>query len=271
MGATDFVTTIWTESNMASAYNELVADSHSEFGYDPYNGTISTTGGGRAVTSTPMTSNGAQSFASWAMDHCDDSSGRRSRYAASKWEEALAIPILSDDAFTLSKSTFTLTQDALGDAALDSGESTRWRFRSAALDRAVREHGHSVHSVDIDVTEKFGVIVGHQKGKSRTVYEVTGASNHPARFDTKAQAVAAAKKALLNPGRPWSSAVDVRAVKCYGTGDEENAPADPTVAVQLRRVVKSAKARVTVTVATPKKRVPAEAKRGWLFYGIAAT
>lgn len=56
MGSSSFTQTHYTTSDVKTAYNDLVAEARDEYGYDAYNGTISTTSGVELVpTERPLT------------------------------------------------------------------------------------------------------------------------------------------------------------------------------------------------------------------------
>ena len=83
MGSTSFYQTYTGPLSVEYAYRELVAEARAEYGYDPYNGTISTTGGVRLVGGAPVTIEEAAALAETRIDNLH------------KWESCEAIPIRS--------------------------------------------------------------------------------------------------------------------------------------------------------------------------------
>ena len=110
MGATDFIT-YQPGADLQAAYREAVAESVSEYGRDPYNGTISTTDGAYRAVDRPLTREGASLY---AQERIDD---------AQKWGPALAVPVSDDGNFTLTKVRFTVT--------LEEGDDDSWSPRHA--------------------------------------------------------------------------------------------------------------------------------------------
>lgn len=96
MGACEFTDIMWTDADLPTAYRAACDRSLSEHGREPYNGTISTTNGAsRVLAGHVMTGKGATQVAQWS------SNGDLPEVpVARKWEDALAIAIASEDAFT---------------------------------------------------------------------------------------------------------------------------------------------------------------------------
>jgi hypothetical protein len=247
MGATEFTTGVVKAETLNQAYAREVAGARAEFGSDGYNGTISTTSGYRQVVQIPMTASGARIY---AAAHCDDTR---------KWEDALAVPVAHDEHFTFKTVKLNVTVDPVD----ESGRLRTIReydVREAAIDRAMREHGLTVHNVEVEVKLKNRTVVTSATGRAVTKYEVSGGYNRGQLFDTKAQAVAAGKR-LVSIG-PGHGAISIRAVKFF---PETNS----TDAAVIRTETVEAKGVATVTLATPKKphNTPVE---GWIFFGLAA-
>lgn len=318
MGATNFVDVVWTDGSASDGYSHLYNEALNEHGHDGYNGTISTTSGHTVVTTQPMTASGAGELAGWAFDRPDRLDRSEARFIPSKWEDALAIPILSDNAFTFRKESMVLTLDDLDPDLRSSVVCGHSRIESAfsdmARDAAIRKFGPALHSVTAEVVSvKHTVSVIPAEGKQVTMYAV-GGGRDTQRFAKKSDAVAYAKK-VLESGRGYESKVDIRIVKVFqkqepqkelGTGSPGSEvavvaqdavpvrPTDETVAVSVTRRVKSARVKVTITVAQPKKAVSGGrasstggtptymqtayygdkqsdgVRAGWLFYGWAA-
>lgn len=239
MGATDFFTTAAGES-VSEAYNRAVREALQEYGNDPYNGTISTTEGYRKVSYFPMTEDAAQEY---AQRHIEE---------ANKWGPALAIPVADDKDFSFNKATFTieLNPDEVRD---------RWTLEDIARQRASEKWGDSVHKVEVTPKITTKVVVDTPKGKAVTRYQVSRHWGQTNTYDTRAQAVAAAKKMLADRDDATAT-VNITAVKVYEGADNGNA-------ATVRKVVTSAKATVKVTLATPKGH---PAIKRWAFFGLAA-
>lgn len=86
MGSTSFYQTYHGDGTVQQAYAQLVSDAREEYGWDPYNGTISTTGGVRAVAVKPMRLKEAEELAETRLDNLN------------KWEECEAIPLVAETA-----------------------------------------------------------------------------------------------------------------------------------------------------------------------------
>lgn len=272
MGATDFTTVTWTETDLSTAYR-AACDEH---GHDAYNGTISTTSGvSRVLDGHAMTEHGAQIVAGWLNNGLvGDARGH-------KWEDANGIAIASDDAFTLTTKTLRFSLDDLREYVesrvheLD-GEWSRnylretlekrpsellWEFAAAQVPQAVALH--TVHAVSTDFTPKFTLVTQRSSVPAVTRYEVigdNGAVVHTA--DTRTLANAFIRAALTSES-PRFTELGVRAVKAHS--DMPNG-----VSSRTSRKVTSARITITVTVATPRAKTPSDARKGWLFYGVAS-
>lgn len=83
MGSSTFYQTIYTSADEKQAYRELVTEATEEYGYDAYNGTISTTEGSYLVpTERPLTEAEAHNLAETRIDKLR------------KWQPAEAIALL---------------------------------------------------------------------------------------------------------------------------------------------------------------------------------
>jgi hypothetical protein len=247
MGGTGFTTEVIAAETVDKAYSTVYADARAEFGSDGYNGTISTTSGFRQVVQIPMTAAGARLYAD---AHWED---------ANKWEDALAIPVADGEHFTFKTVKLTVTVDPVD----ESGRPRTLReydVREAAIEKSILEYGCTVHNVAVTPKIKNKTVVTNATGRATTKYEITGGSGRGQLFDTKAQAVAAAKKIVS--GEYANNKVSIRAVKFY----PETNSADAAV---IRTETVEAKGVATVTLAVPKKphNTPVA---GWIFFGIAA-
>lgn len=242
MGATDFAT-YSTRATVAEAYRAAVDEAVREYGQDSYNGTISTTSGAHQVVFSPMTKEGA---ALYANAHIED---------AQKWGDALAIPVAEDKDFTFSTVKFSMAMPVT-----DGKVISEWELRDAAQKRAFDKYGDSLHSVTVTPKVKTKTIVESAKGNAVTRYEVSFNWGQTNSYDTKAQAVAAAKK-MLESGN--HTEVKVRAVKHYAESG--------STAVTIKKTTVSATASVVVRIARPRINNPALINvTGWLLFGLAA-
>jgi hypothetical protein len=242
MGATEFTTYV-AGANLGAAYASAVTDARCEYGNDGYNGTISTTSGYRRVLPTPLTLRAANLY---GHTHIDD---------AQKWEHALAVPVAEDKHFTFRKVKMTVTVDPVNEHGHSASE---WDIRDAALRKAFDKYGTSLHEVDVKPSIKTTTVVTQATGRAVTRYEVKTYGTRATLYDTKAQAIAAAKREALSS---TGGSASVRAVKFYPdvNGTELAVVAAKTV---------SASAVLEITVATPRR--ADTPTTGWLFFGLAA-
>ena len=247
MGGHAFTTDVIKGDSAREAYDRVVADARHEFGSDGYNGTISTTSGFHQDVRTPLTAAAANLHAERDWENTQ------------KWENAVAIPVAGDEHFTFRTVKFTVTVDT-ADAHGKPRIVRDYELREAALAEAFAQYGNAVHSVAVTPAIKTKTVVVNATGRAVTRYELSGAYGQTPLFETRAQAVAAAKK--LIDAFNGIDTVSIRAVKFF----PETGSADAAV---VRTETVSAKGAVTVTLAAPKKpgATPVE---GWIFYGTAA-
>ena len=84
MGASSFYDIYRGSATAQEAYAQLVSQAREEHGWDPYNGTISTTGGVSPVPVQPMTVAQAEELAETRIDKLN------------KWEACEAIPLVAE-------------------------------------------------------------------------------------------------------------------------------------------------------------------------------
>jgi hypothetical protein len=246
MGGTGFTTEVIAAETVDKAYSTVYADARAEFGSEIYNGTISTTSGFRQVVQIPMTAAGARLYAD---AHWED---------ANKWEDALAIPVAEDEHFTFRTVKLTVTVDPFdGDGR--PRRRRKYDVREAAINKAILEHGYTVHNVEVDVKIRNKTVVTNTTGRTTTKYKIAGGSGRGKLYDTKAQAVAAAKTIVSGE---YGDTVSIRAVKFYIETNSTDAAVIHIETVEATGVA-------TVTLAVPKKpnNTPVA---GWIFFGIAA-
>lgn len=253
MGATDF-RDFQPGRSLGSAYSAAVAEATREWGSDPYNGSISTTEGYRQVVQAPMTHNGAEIYAELHIEE------------AQKWGSALAIPVAADSAFTFHDASFTISLPAEkpvldwdGKPTGRTEQTSRYELIEAGRKEALNRYGSHVHAVAIAESLKAKIVVSQPaagRSVTRWVFDNVGRAT---RYDTKAQAIKAAKQAL--EAGEWKNEIGIRAVRYFPDADTE------TVAT-VKRVTVAATATVTVTLATPTAGAPEVA--GWIFFGLAA-
>lgn len=235
MGAHSFDLNVPGAQSMVAAYNEADREARHEYGNEGYNGTISTTSGCQQVEYSAMTVDAARIYAGNNVER------------AHKWEAALAVPTSDDANFTFRTEKFTV---------LGNGGS-QYDVREAGEKEAVRRFGTAVHKVTVEPDVKYKMVATNTPGRPVLKYTFKQHQGHRV-FDTRAEAVAAAKEVLARTGA-FDTKVEIRAMKVYE---------DTTVAVTVERVVTKSTGKVTVTVATPKR--SAAPVTGWTFFGWAA-
>jgi len=238
MGAHPFHHHVSGTQPVSDAYTQADREAREEEGNNGYNGTISTTSGYRQVEQLPMTVSGARLYADLNVDR------------AHKWDAALAVPTSDDDSFTFRTVTFTV--------ALPGG-GTDYDIHDAGRAEALKRYSTALHAVDVGADIKSKVVVAHTPGRPVLKYSL-GDGYQQRLFDTRGEAVAAAKAALSRPGT-YQTKLEVRVVKYYDEGST-------TVATTVDRVITKATGRVTVTLATLKVGVQIT---GWMFFGMAAS
>lgn len=247
MGATEFSTGVIRSVDVAAAYSAAVSDARHQYGSDGYNGTISTTAGYRRVVNTPMTAAGAELYA------------QRHWESASKWGDALAVPIADDEHFTLRTAKFTVTVEPAD--AEGNPRTVQYAVHEKALESAAQRYGDQLHTISVDTKIETKTTVTRATGRAVTRYELAGSPAYRAKlFDTRAQAVAAAKLRIKDFYE--IDTVRIRAVKFY---PETNSTDAAVVAVETVR----ATATVTAAIAVPKKPYSTPVD-GWMFFGLAA-
>ena len=120
-----------------------------------------------------------------------------------------------------------------------------------------------MHAVSTDFTPKFTLVTQRSSVPAVTRYEVVGGDGTVVHTtDTRALATASIRAALTSES-PRFTELGVRVVKAHS--DMPNG-----VSSRTSRKVTSAKVTITVTVATPRAKTPSDARKGWLFYGVAS-
>jgi len=277
MGAVEFTTIEWTNADLDTAYRYACESAAHEHGREPYNGTISTTNGvSQVLAGHVMTGKGAAEVARWASN-----GDLPEAPAGCKWEDAKAIAIASEDAFTFKTVTLRYTLDDLRkyvesvvatyegvwarNNALklleDNPSAHLWDFIAHTVPRAVPLH--TVHAVETVFTPKFTLVTRRGESKPVTRYEVITPQSvvvHTA--DTRALANAYIRK-TLTAASPRFTELGVRAVRV-------SARMPAGVDTLTTRRVATASIVLKVTVAAARAKMPADAKKGWLFYGVAS-
>lgn len=276
MGAANFISHHWTDADLPAAYRAACDEAVRQFGSAPYNGTISTTSGvSHVLSGKTMTAKGAATVAVWLND------GMVGYARGNKWQDAKAIAIASDDAFTLTTTTLRFTLGDLREYVesrlpnLD-GEWERNNLRTtlenhpeylmqefAAAKVAQAVPLHTVHEITTDFAPKFSLVTQRSSVVATTRYEVIGDNGTVVRTaDTRAHANAFIRAALTSDS-PRFTALGVRAVKVH-------ADMPRGVSAHTSRTVSNAKITIKVTVTAPRAKAPADTRKGWLFYGVAS-
>lgn len=256
MGSVNFTEAVWTNNSVRDAYLDVCSDRAHEYGNNGYNGTISTTVGFHAVTTTPMTESGASLYAHYTTNLDPDTPN-----SPTKGEVALAIPLADDDQFTRHTTTFSVSYAPDPSNEYTRFHDSKYMLTIAAYREAFTRHcPFEVHNIEVVPTVKYRFVTENAPGTAVTRYEVTDPSMRRVvgTFDTKAQANAAARDLLQGS---HTDTAYVKAVKVYPMGESGFASV-------VRRKLASATARVTVTTAVPKAAMKTS---GWLFYGLASS
>ncbi len=252
MGSTNFENVYYGDSDMADAYRELCEDATHEYGSDPYNGTIATTGGVRLLVGSPMSEVAAYEL---ARTHLDD---------FSKWEACGAIPLVA----RAEGKTCTRTVKVTVPGPVDY-RSLRTAVEATLTDGEVAGeidwndghcNGEARRALPLPVV-KTKIVAAATEGAAVTTYAVLcdgrvleqGFATQAA---ARAQALAIAKAATFVQTQTYS----VRAVTSREHGDPD--------LVRVVRTVVSTTLTCRVTVALPV--AASAARRGWLFFGWTA-
>jgi hypothetical protein len=241
-----FDTTLYRgDADVAAAYDALTAQALTEFGSDPYNGTISTSRGYVVHKGAPVSVTAARRIADAHADRLQ------------KWGPWLAIPITEPETRT-KQVTVVLRADAANGEEHEIGSA----LRAAAASKAPT--GWEVSQVRLLSWERT---VGAPKASplppSRSVWVVrTGRDEQvfPARAEAVAHAKATAAASAATTGKSWvprSGAVTVSREYRADAG-----PASLIVSVPTRRL----SAVMELELERPK----GQRRAGWLFAGWAA-
>jgi len=252
MGSTNFENVYYGASTMADAYRELCEQATLEDGRDPYNGTISTTGGVRLLVGSPMSEVAARKL---AEAHLDD---------FSKWEACGAIPLVGRG----EAKTCTRTVKVTVGGPIDY-ESLRTAVEATLADGEVAgdihwnwNTGYTAVGSDLPLpVVKTKIVAAATDGAAVTTYIVLcdgrvleqGFATQAA---ARAQALAIAKAETSAETHTYG----VRAVTSREHGDAD--------LVRVVRTVVSTKITCRVAVALPV--AASAARKGWLFFGWAA-
>lgn len=264
MGATNLEQVIYTTAPAREAYERLVDEAISEYGNDPYNGTISTSGGYRIHGNHAMTEAEAYKVAEQRLS------------SLNKWEAFEAIALV--DPKTIKTRRVTRTFKITGKAIKDAG-SLSAAIKSAAMGISLRE-GEKITRYAVATengtwgnpkqTLRHKATSRATEGKAVTRYFVKYAnrfSEQPewkngyatmalARKALEAVAAKPAKRGMFNEPDTISYEIVAEVRR------EDGRP----LAVAVSEVV-GAEVEVNIDIEkAPAKRVAA----GWLFYGWAA-
>lgn len=237
MGAHSF-TAKSKESDPRDAYESLVGDALSQYGSDSYNGTISTTRGFRVYSNVPMSPLAAAALSSARLGSLE------------KWGNCEAVAV---------------------------GAAAKTREKKATITiRPVDPVGQYLRLTDAEIAEKIGVPLASLESltitESTPTYRYRTTKAGPARrvwststggeFATRAEAVAHAKKTLVDP---------------LNGSAGRYVEADKSVEV-FQRTLRSPEASVIRSLVSWKLKIDARIAVGearvfdhWLFYGWAAS
>ncbi|MCL4414052.1 MAG: hypothetical protein M1522_04775 [Actinobacteria bacterium] len=260
MGSCDFVH-YQRGADAKSAYSDAVSQALSEYGSDPYNGTISTTRGFQIVSATPMLMQAAERY---AREHAGE---------FSKWESCGAIPVVEGEG----KRSVEVMVKVPGNPSNEE----RWAILNAQVKEKVRlragEVIASIRDKQPELDRASGRFVGGPEPRYKVVTSVTkaavetrfivrGLPSHDTfagGFTTQAEARAAAVGAAGRQndsglGRPSEMTFEIEAVRRRATGE---------ALVSVSRALVSCTYTVVVEIAKAPTRTTVD---GWLFFGMAA-
>lgn len=293
MGATNFDHIIYTTASMEDAYQNAVGEALHECGHEPYNGTISTTGG---VRPSPLAGPVPESQIDWnaisgRLDHLN------------KWEDCEALPILRTDPDKLENLPGSVTVEtsiatdavrggngdafsaplssALAEAAtrevhklVRSGNSLRTsdyagRSHTTPIRGAAKDY--RVGNISYQIIQPPKVTSRATKGATETRYFILpkqgnrfGKQSMPA-WETGHSTQAKARAALPQKlERRWQAAFEIVSMtrRTGGEGLVEHS-LDALAA-------KTVKVAITANVSRVVESGHVTDERGWLFYGWAA-
>ena len=254
MGSTNFENVYYGDSDMTNAYHELCEQATHEYGDDPYNGTIATTGGVCLLVGSPMSEIAAFRLAEAHLDEF------------TKGEACGAIPLVGRE----EGKTCTRTVKVTVGGPIDY-ESLRTAVEATLADGEVAgdihwnwnwNTGYTAVGSDLPLpVVKTKIVAAATEGAAVTTYAVLcdgrvleqGFATQAA---ARAQALAIAKAETSAQTHTYG----VRAVTSREGGDPD--------LVRVVRTVVSTKVTCRVSVALPVS--PSSARGGWLFFGWAA-
>lgn len=261
MGSHTFDNTYYGDVTADQAYRALVEEALYTEGHDPYNGTISTTGGFRVVQTTPVTYAEAARISEKRINNLR------------KWEACEAIPLVAETPAEYGESeTGTVELNVSGDVYNDSKKLDAYLRKALGLKTFDTIDGWSnVRPGSADRTTKVEVGVKAEAPKEKAVTRYFVLMPHAGMpawengFATQAEARASLKSGVLRYGFNGVPDVDVEIIGI--TRRESGAPlvkgtvfakkVTGTLTVQYRRRVKAGRAGT--------------ARAGWYFYGWAAS
>ena len=247
MGAHDFTTYV-EGKDAREAFRRATDEARSEYGSDPYNGTISTVAGfayyDQGMEPVPMGATQALIEREWEREQEGNS-------RIQKWDTCLAIPVCADAAYRKRTTTRTVTVE---------GEFvTQEAAREAAA--IPMDPGEIVLGTEIETLDKKTTVVSEAtEGEGLWRYFVTDSYGRvidhrdPDGFKTQAEARKAAERWSEKSGRE-SGVIGQR--RREGGG----------VLVKVRPTTKN-RVKVKVTIGKSKGAAPV---KGWVFFGLAAS
>lgn len=242
MGSCSFFNTS-ANSDARAAYNDLLATARSEFGSDPYNGTISTSEGFRIANNRVMTETEAMNYADGRLDHL------------SKWDACEAVRVGKPSKTRNRTMTKTIAVDH---GCIPSGEIRKAFGLSDAATVEVIEQGPFKVSKKIVKAKTAGA--GRKQWALLNQHGGTVAT-FTKRADAKAALVARFENVDTKPVEQssFSSVPEAWTIKQVITE-----PASETWTVET-----TAKVKIKIRVTEPVEGAPIEFSH-WLFYGMAA-
>lgn len=283
MGASNFTDTVYGIDDLAKAYNEARDSATYEYGYDPYNGTISTTNGVR-LSPLNKAAPTREDLIDWrAVDkrtdqlskweHCE--AIRIERVVPARTEEIgrteLVVSVPSDASGKELGSEVTKAVSKALKSAARNGESLRiskYGQESSTVKLIKGEDYRAALISTIQPVSKPKVSTKATKGKVKTRYFIISIdSNRLPSWDEGYETQAQARAALPVTASYGSL---IHSWEIISISRRENGDPLVTHEVDLRGSNKNTLYKVATVVERIVSQAKATGEYGWLFYGIAA-
>lgn len=238
--------TFYDRSKMADpieAYRYLVVEARSEYGTDPYSGTIATTTGVHVVSRVPMPAAAADRLVARRIEDL------------SKWDQCEAIAVGTPGKSRTAKVKITVEPDDEGKAELTDD----------TIAASLGVSSDAIAKVTVTQVDPRQRIETRPAGPARRVWTVTGL---PGEYPTKTAATAAARAAIAAEAAPRRPETFRQLGSCVWA---------PRVREVVQRIIREPEAALVPRLIKVTYRAEVEIATGpvefdhWLFYGWAAT